>query len=247
MNQNPDVAVTSNSICIDMMGELFMLKYTDTFKIFPDHKSFDNVSKYIFENYYKDWKQDYIIDRAPWGFPINLKFLKETKSNIKIIVLTRDIIEVLASFIRWSQKEPTAYINQCAAKTVEEKCDMLMNGKGIIRKELIGIKHLLDHQPKELYHLVDYNDLVEHPRKTIEGVYEFLGIPKFKHHFINLDQFEVNGMKYDDEALVGEGLHTIKTDTIHKNMYDPYSIIPKTIIEKYEQFNFLKNIPRDNQ
>ena len=23
---------------------------------------------------YKDWKQKYIIDRAPWGYPINLKF-----------------------------------------------------------------------------------------------------------------------------------------------------------------------------
>ena len=34
MNQNPDVAVTANSICADMMGELFMLKHTDIFKNF---------------------------------------------------------------------------------------------------------------------------------------------------------------------------------------------------------------------
>ena len=48
MNQNPNVAATANSICADMMGELFMLKHTDIFKNFPDHKSFDNVAK--FEN-----------------------------------------------------------------------------------------------------------------------------------------------------------------------------------------------------
>ena len=35
MNQNPDVVVTANSICADMMGELFMLKHTDIFKNFP--------------------------------------------------------------------------------------------------------------------------------------------------------------------------------------------------------------------
>ena len=45
INQNPNVAVTANSICADMMGELFMLKHTDVFKNYPDHKSFDNVAK----------------------------------------------------------------------------------------------------------------------------------------------------------------------------------------------------------
>jgi sulfotransferase len=239
MNQNPDVGVSANSICADMMGELHMLKHTDIFKNYPDHKSFDNVAKKVFENYYKDWNYKYIIDRAPWGMPINLKFLKETRSNIKIIVLVRDIIEVIGSFIRWSQKEPTSFVNQYDAKTIEEKCDMLMNKDGVIVKELIAIKHLLEHQPKELYHLLEYNNLVEHPRKTIDGVYEFLGIPKFKHHFTNLDQFKVNGMEYDD-TIVGQGLHTVKTDAIYKDTYDAYSIIPKSIIDKYKQCNFWK-------
>ena len=114
-----------------------------------------------------------------------------------------------------------------------------MNKEGVIVKELIGIKHLLEHQPKELYHLVEYNDLVEHPRKTIDSIYEFLGIPKFKHSFIDLDKFKVNGMEYDD-TIVGEGLHTIKTDAIYKDTYDVYSIIPKSIIDKYKQCNFWK-------
>ena len=239
INQNPDVGVSANSICADMMGELFMLKHTDIFKNYPDHKSFDNVAKSVFENYYKDWPYKYIIDRAPWGWPINLKFLKETISNVKVILLVRDVIEVLASFIRWSQKEPTSYVNRYKAKTVEEKCDMLMNKEGVIVKELIGVKHLLDHQPKEIYHLVEYNNFVEHPRKTIDSIYEFLGIPKFKHSFIDLDKFKVNGMEYDD-TIVGQGLHTIKTDAIYKDTYDAYSIIPKSIIDKYKQCNFWK-------
>ena len=239
MNQNPDVGVSANSICADMMGHLFMLKNIDIFKNFPDHKSFDNVAKSVFENYYKDWKQKYIIDRAPWGIPINLKFLKETRSNIKIILLVRDIIEVLGSFIKWSEKEPTSFVNQYDAKTIEEKCDMLMNKDGVIVKELIAVKHLIDQQPKEIYHLVEYNDLVEHPRKTIDGIYKFLGIPKFKHSFTDLDQFKVNGMEYDD-TILGQGLHTIKTDAIYKEKYDAYNIIPKSIIDKYKQCNFWK-------
>ena len=239
LNQNPDVAVTANSITPGMVTRLLTLKSSEVFKNYPDHKSFNNIAYHIFDLYYKDWNYKYIIDRAPWGTPGGLKFLKELEKDIKIIVLVRDVIEVLASFIRWAQKTPDSFINRFEAKTVEEKCDMMMNKEGVIVKELIGIKHLLLPQNKGLYHIVEYNDLVEHPKRTIEGIYNYLEIPKFKHRYINLDQFEVNDMKYD-EAIVGEGLHTIKTDVISKSTYDAYSIIPKSIIDKYEQCNFWK-------
>ena len=236
MNQNPKVAVTANSITADMMGELFTLKKTDIFQNYPDHKSFDNVAAKVFEHYYQDWKADYIIDRAPWGMPPNLNFLKHTRKNIKIIVLVRDVIEVLASFVRWSQREPTAFINK-HAKTVEEKCDKLMNHEGVIVKELIAVKHLLQDKNKGLYKIIEYNDLVKHPKKTIESIYDYLEIPKFKHQYINLNQFKVNNMQYD-ETPVGHNLHTIKTDRIEKASYDAYTIIPSSIINKYKECNF---------
>jgi len=239
MNQNKDVAVTANSICADMIGELSALKKTDIFLNYPDHKSFDNVVKLVFENYYRDWNYKYIIDRAPWGMPINLFNLKNIRKNIKIIVLVRDIIEVLGSFIRWSEREPTSFVNKYAAKTREEKCHMLMNKDGVIVKELIGIKHLLDHQPKELYHIIDYNDFVKNPEKIIDGVYNFLDIPKFKHDFNNIGQFKVNNMGYDDESYHGKGLHTLKEGAIknYKEDYNAYDIVPKNIIDTYKKCN----------
>jgi len=244
INQNPRIAVTANSIIADMLGELYILKHTDIFKNFPDHKSFDNVTKSLLQTYYKDWPQEYIIDRAPWGIPVNLKFLKEVQEDIKIIVLVRDVEEILASFIKWSQKEPTSFVNQYAAKTIEEKCDMLMDKDGVIVKELIGIKHLLDHQPKEMYHIVEYNDLCDNPQQTIKDIYKFLDIPLWGHRFINLDQFEVNNMKYDDN-IVGQNLHTIETNSINSNNYNEFKenvndILPKSIIEKYNNLNFWK-------
>ena len=244
INQNPKVAVTANSVIADMLGELYILKHTDIFKNFPDHKSFDNVTKSLIQTYYKDWPQDYIIDRNPWGFPINLKFLKRVQDEIKIIVLVRDVPEILASFIKWSQRESTSFVNQYKAKTIEEKCDMLMNKDGVIVKELVGIKHLLDHHPKEMYHIVEYNDLCDDPKKTIEGIYDFLGIYRFNHRYNNLDQFYVNGMKYDDN-IVGQNLHTIETNSINSNNYNEFKenvndILPKSIIEKYNNLNFWK-------
>jgi len=239
INQNPKVAVTANSIVAEMLGELYTLQNIDIFKNFPDHKSFDNVTKSLIQTYYKDWSADYIIDRNPWAVPINLKFLKKVQDEIKIIVLVRDVPEILASFIKWSQREPTSFVNQFSAKTIEEKCDMLMNQDGIIIKELIGIKHLLDHQPKEMYHIVEYNDLCDDPKQTIEGIYDFLGIYRFNHRYNRLDQFQVNGMKYDDN-IVGQNLHTIETNNYNEFKENVNDILPKSIIEKYNNLNFWK-------
>jgi len=215
MNQNKDVAVTANSICSDIIGEIYSLQKTDIFKNFPDHNSLHNVAKNILNNYYENWGKKYIIDRAPWGYPINLKFLKLIKREIKIIVY------------------------QYAAKTREEKCHMLMNKDGQLVKELIGIKHLLDYQPKEMYHIVDFNDLVKNTEQTIDDLYNFLGIPKYKHDFNNIGQFKVNNMNYDD-TIMGKGLHILKEGAIsdYKEDYDAYEIVPKSIIDTYKECNF---------
>ena len=65
MNQNPDIACTANSITLEIIKDLFLLKETDVFKNYPDHQSLDNVLDSVYVNYYKDWPQKYIIDRGP--------------------------------------------------------------------------------------------------------------------------------------------------------------------------------------
>ena len=239
MNQNKDVAVTANTLCCDIIGEIYSLQKTDIFKNFPDYGSLQNVTKNVLNNYYENWGKKYIIDRGPWGCPENLKFLKLIKQDIKIIVLVRDVIEVLGSFLAWSEKEPSSFVNQYEAKTREEKCHMLMNKEGQIIKELIGIKHLLDYQPKEMYHIVDFNNLVKNTDETIDSIYNFLGIPKYKHDFNNIGQFKVNNMNYDD-TIMGKGLHTLKEGAIsnYKEDYDAYEIVPKSIIDNYKECNF---------
>ena len=55
----------------------------------------------VFDSYYKDWDAKYIIDRGNWGTPINLHLLQQViKDDIKIICTVRDIVEIIASFIK---------------------------------------------------------------------------------------------------------------------------------------------------
>ena len=43
INQNSEIACTANSVTLEIMKNLFLIKTTDTFQNFSDHKSLDNV------------------------------------------------------------------------------------------------------------------------------------------------------------------------------------------------------------
>jgi hypothetical protein len=55
MNQNPEIVCTANSITLEIMKDLFLLKETDVFQNYPDHKSLNNILDSVFDNYYKDF------------------------------------------------------------------------------------------------------------------------------------------------------------------------------------------------
>ena len=52
LNQNPIIGCTGNSITLEMMAKLYLLKQEELFKNFPDHQSYDNVLHSIFDLYY---------------------------------------------------------------------------------------------------------------------------------------------------------------------------------------------------
>jgi len=234
LNQNPDIAATANSMTLEIMKVLFLLKETDVFKNYPDHKSLDNVLNTVFDNYYKDWPQRIIVDRGPVTTPGNFNLMQKHFGNrFKVIVLVRDLIDVLASFVKWFENEPTAYPNKLG-KNIEEKLWALMDKNGSIAKELIAIQNAFNY--KELCHFIKYNDLVKNPQQTINNLYQFLDEPLYPHQFSNLKQFQLNGIGYDDKEL-GNNLHMIRTEVRKED--NPYkSMIPKSIVDAYGHITF---------
>ena len=234
LNQNPDIAATANSMTLEIMKVLFLLKETDVFKNYPDHKSLDNVLNTVFDNYYKDWPQRIIVDRGPVTTPGNFNLMQKHFGNrFKVIVLVRDLIDVLASFVKWFENEPTAYPNKLG-KNIEEKLWSLMNKDGSIAKELIAIQNAFNY--KELCHFIKYDDLVKNPQQTINNLYQFLDEPLYPHQFSNLKQFQLNGIGYDDKEL-GNNLHMIRTEVRKED--NPYkSMIPKSIVDAYGHITF---------
>ena len=234
MNQNPDVVVTPNSITLEIMKELFLLKRDDTFKNFPDEQSLDNVMDEVYNLYYKDWNYKVIIDRVPVCTPGNLKVMqKHFKQPIRCIVLVRNLLDVLASYIKWFETEPTAFPNQF--KTIEEKLSKIMDKNGAVAKALMSIQYLLKHPEMAVF--IKYDDLVVNPEKELRKVYTFLNLPYYQHQFTNLNQITVNGIQYND-SIVGKNMHTIRTEKIMKVENEYKKLIPERFIKEYGHIRF---------
>ena len=236
MNQNKDLVVTANSITLEIMKDLFLLKKTDVFQNFPDHRSLDNVLDIVYDTYYKDWPQRIIIDRGPVMTEGNFALMqKHFKRSFKCIVLLRDLMDVLASYMQWYTENPDAFPNKYNLKTDEEKLAMIMNKDGAVAKELDAIKNAYNYP--ELCHFVKYDDMVTNPEQEFRKIYKFIEEPYFNHRFENLDQININGLFYNDTA-VGSNMHTVKEERIEKK-YNPYiEKIPQKLKDMYGHIKF---------
>jgi len=236
MNQNKEVAATANSLTLEIMKDVYLLKKTDVFENFPDHQSLDNVLDNVFTNYYQQWPQRIIIDRGPVMTPANFQLVqKHFKHGFKCIVLLRDLMDVLASYMQWYTENPDAFPNRYNLNTDEEKLLMLMNKDGAIAKELEAIKNSYNYP--DICHYVKYDDMVTNSEQEFRKIYKFLDEPYFNHKFDNLNQVQVNGLSYDDK-IVGSNMHKLFDGPVRK-VYNPYiEKIPQSIRKEYEHIKF---------
>ena len=236
MNQNKDIAATANSITLEIMKDLHLLKKTDVFENYPDHKSLDNVLDNVFTNYYQQWPQRIIIDRGPVMLKGNFELMqKHFKHSFKCIVLLRDLMDVLASYMQWYTENPDAFPNRYNLNTDEEKLKMIMNKDGAVAKDLEAIKNSYNYQ--DMCHYVKYDNMVTNPEQEFRKIYKFMDEPYFNHRFSNLDQVNVNGLSYDDK-VVGSNMHKLFDGPVRK-VYNPYiERIPESIRKAYEHIKF---------
>jgi hypothetical protein len=228
INQNPKITLTANSIVPEIMYQIASLKKTETYKNFPDWQSLDNVILNVFDNYYKNYKAEHIIDRGPWGTPQNLEYVKGLFDEPKFIVLVRSVIECLTSFLR---------MENVNVEDLDLRSDELMSG--VFGKHILAIENLKDEE-NVLY--LNYNNLVKYPLEALEKIYKFLNVEKYQlHRFTELEQLNINGIKYDDSIMIGQDMHTIKTDRIKPSIYKVENFITQRIVKKYkEQIDYIE-------
>jgi hypothetical protein len=223
LNQSKNIRLTANTIIADVLYQLSLLKNYQIYKNFPDEKSFNNIIKNVFNNYYKNWKCKFIINRGPWGTPVNLKILKSIIKKPKFIIIYRPVLECLASFIKIEK-----------SIDIELRCRELMDNNGMIGKSLWSVKNII--KEKEDYIIINYKDLVNNTNDTLKKIFNYLEVEFEDIDTNNLKQFSINGISYDDSVL-SFNLHTIRTNKIEFDKYDIKDYLPSNIIKKYSNLD----------
>jgi len=226
INQNKEISFGANSLLAEVLYQTGLLKTSETFKLFPDEKSFNNLLKGIFDAYYKDFEATNILIRAPWGTPANLFMVNATIDKPKFIILYRPVLECLASIIKLEKPGD-----------VELRCDQLMDPEyGIIGKNLWSIKNIIEE--KEKYIVVHYDDLIKNTEKEIKKICNFLKVKYKKIKTKNFEQLSINGIVYDD-TILNAPFHKLRTNEIKKENYKVKDILSKDVIKKFSKLDIL--------
>jgi sulfotransferase len=248
LNQNPDIHVSPDSLVCELMFEtenLFLL--SQSFSANSNIIGFNNIMSSIIKEYYKDIDSGYIIDKSfGWGTPSNLDLIKKyITSDIKIIVTVRDILEILASFIKLLNN--TNFGDSFLDKQIQNskmfsyrslndtRCDFLMMPGGNIDRAIYSIYNLLNTNHNIC--LIDYKDFIDNPKKNIEKIYKYIDAPYYEHNLDNI----VNKNIIDDNIYGIPNMHKVK-QSIEKNDYDVKEYLSDYVINKYNNLEFWKNV-----
>lgn len=232
IGQNPDFYVTPTSGVLELL-----YGSRSNFTNSPEFKAQDNqLMKQGFTSYCKNGLEGffngitdkpYVLDKSR-GWGIHYNFLNEFYPEPKIICMVRDLRGIYASMeknFRKNQHMDSGIVNHSQMKgtTTEKRVDIWANSQPVglaierlyqIFREGINNKMLF----------VRFEDFCSNPKKEMERIYQYLGLPYYEHDFDNVEQITV-----EDDSVYGiYGDHQIKNKITpvkndYKDVLSPYT------------------------
>lgn len=249
LSQNPQIYASPQT---DLLQMLYTLETSipnyQSYKAGLLFSSYDNALRSLPDNFYMPIEKPIVIDKnRGWGTPYNWDNLSDyLNPEGKVIVTMRPILEVLASFVKIAEanKKITgfmSYLNKDLwvsdyREPVDAIVDNLMQPNGEIDRALFSVSNLIKNH-KDRVHIVWFDNLVNNPGQTLDGVYNFLGMDSFTHNFKNILSVD----EHDDLSGYGIiGLHDVRKKLIKPDT-KPEKYLSNYAIQKYgNALDFLK-------
>jgi sulfotransferase len=217
LNQNPVIYSSPLSPLSTLMWDYVKsCNFTDTINRNKENEDRAlRVLSSFHNNFYEDINKPIIIDREKdWGTPGNLSLIKQyVTPTPKIIFTVRNILEIVASFVKMDSNylknkviDSNNYINNYRTQK-DIIAENLMAPNGDIDKALLSLSSAFLKENEGIFHIVEYNDLISEPEKTMDGIYTFLEMPKYEHNFRKIEKIEK-----DNNEILGlpKDLHEIR-------------------------------------
>ena len=238
--QNPNIYATHTSGCMDVLFGI-RNRWNDLIehKAHPEPEKLQRVLKGVLDSYYEDIDKPIIIDKCRgWISLVEMVQGFMDNDDIKIIVPVRDIRGILSSFEKLWRKNakfgqvPGESKNYFDFQTVEGRCNFWMRKDQVVGLAYSRLKDAIHRGHSDKMFLVDFDVFTVCPENTMDNIYDFLGEPRYKHDFNNIEQ-----VTFENDLVHGyKDLHKIRPK-IKYNIPDWQETIGD-IGNKYEKLNF---------
>lgn len=210
LSQNPEIHAEGNSAVCQLMWDMQCSVYRSCNEQLTASNRIDTgieLIKNIPNVYYKDITASTVIDKCrSWTLPDNVAMLnKYFEHKPKIIVLERPLVEIVKSFVA---------LRQANNWQGDLEQGLLNDWSEPIMRSYEGVKWAKANNNGEFL-FVQYNDLLNNTKSTIDKLYEFCELESFEHDFNNI----VNKHPENDEVYGMLGQHDVRP-TIAKRDLD---------------------------
>lgn len=251
LNQNPNIWVSPASPLFKLMS-LQTSVYAALENLDYDRK--DGINRAIVQTphaFYADKEAKYVIDKnLNWQTPDGVGLIKiYITEKPKIICPVRSITEILASFdaiiTSVEGNEKNSIDDAVQQETIpvgnlaNRRAEWLMRYDKDIPICLNGMKLALNPELRDIFHFIEYDDLIADTHGQIERLYDFLEIPTFEHKYQNI----VDLTEISENSLVTNitHLHRVRP-TIEKKSVNPADVLSAETIERYSGLEFWRKL-----
>ena len=153
----------------------------------------------------------------------------------RVIVCVRELVWIMDSFERILTKNPLIVSKMFAKQsgaTVFTRLASLGSGQGTVGFAWNAVQEAFYGEFADRLIVIDYEALTRQPQRTMEFIYDELGLPHFAHDFDNVSYRE--GDEFDQQLGVA-GLHTVGRKVRY---VERPSILPPELIERFSGRSF---------
>jgi sulfotransferase len=202
LSQNPNIHAEGNSALCQLMWDIQISIVGNSMEQLRASNRGQNavdILKAIPGLYYKDINKPIVIDKCrSWTLPSNMETLKRyITPNPKVIVLERPIIDIVKSFV--NLRKENNWEGDAEQGLLDEMSEPIM-------RSLDGVKWAKENNQFNNFIFIQYDDLINNTKETINKIYKFCEIEPFEHNFNNI----VNQHPEDDTVYNMIGQHDVR-------------------------------------
>lgn len=250
LNQNPRFhSGPSSPVVPTILALENSLSQDELYLAYPKPEQARRLIASVLQIYYSDVENPVIFDKnRSWVDRMNYI---EGYFGIqpKILYPVRNIDEILASFISMHRRNlytgegKISFMDEMLIKSNQplnddSRCEMLAGPMGILGQSYNGLKTVFEQGKQNSIHLIEYDELINQPKETMEKIYDFLEEKYFEHDYQNIENLH---RERDKEVYGLADMHEVRK-SLGKSSLDPKELLSENILNLCKGVEFWRDV-----